>query len=157
MLCYCTECSFLQQLSLADKGYESGSDTNDLPMPLWKTPCILHVSSMDYASFNPVSTTPCSTATATHHSTVTTTPCSMPQTADRPVCQHLSFSSNTDHTPDSTPACSNSSDVEEEDFPMVPLEDEHWTSEIVPERTVCIHKDGLLNNLCQYPCPLLEQ
>ena len=69
--------AFTQQLSLADEGYESGSDTNDLPMPLQKTPCILHVSSMDHASFNPVHTTP--------HSTVTTTPCSMPQTPDRPV------------------------------------------------------------------------
>ena len=36
--------AFTQHLSLADKGYESGSDTNDLPMPLWKTPCILHIS-----------------------------------------------------------------------------------------------------------------
>ena len=167
---------FTHQLSLADEGYESGSDTNDLPMPLWKTPCILHVSNMDHASFHPVHTTPrstatnthcstatttpcstattthCSTATTTHRSTVTTMPRSIPQTPDRPVCHCLSFSSDTDHTPDSTPACSNSSDAEE-DFPMVPLEDEHWTLEIVPERTICIHKDGLPNNLCQYPCP----
>ena len=85
--------AFTQQLSLADKGYESGSDTNDLPMPLQKTPCILHVSSMEHASFNPVSTTPHSTVTTTppstvtttHCSTVTTTPCSMQQTPDRPV------------------------------------------------------------------------
>ena len=85
--------AFTQQLSLADEGYESGSDTNDLPMPLQKTPHILHVSNMDHASFNPVSTTPhstvtttpCSTVTTTHHSTVTTTPHSMPQTPDRPV------------------------------------------------------------------------
>ena len=136
--------AFTQQLSLADGGYGSVSDTNDLPTPFWKTPHILHVSSMDHTSFNPVSTTPCST--------VTTTPHSMPQTPDRPVHQCLSFSSDTDHTPDSTPVCSNSSDVEE-DFPMVPLQDEHWTSEIVPERTFCIHKNGLPNNLCQYPCP----
>ena len=145
--------AFTQQLSLADEGYESGSDTNDLPMPLQKTPHILHVSSMDHASFNPVSTTPCSTVTTTPCSTVTTTPCSTPQTPDRLVCQCLSFSSNTDHTPDSTPPCSDSSDVEEEDFPMVPLEDKHWTSEIVPERTFCIHENGLPNNLCQHPCP----
>ena len=135
--------AFTQQLSLADEGYESGSDTNDLPMPLQKTPLILPISSMDHASFNPVSTTPCSTVTTTHHSTVTTTPystvtttpCSMPQTPDRPVHQCLSFSSDTDHTPDSTPACSNSSDVEEEDFPMVPLDEEHCTLKTVPERT----------------------
>ena len=35
---------------------------------------------------------------------------------------------------------------------MVTLDDEYWTSEIVPERTFCIPKNGLLNNLCQHPC-----
>ena len=36
---------------------------------------------------------------------------------------------------------------------MVPLGDEHWTSEETPERTFCIHEHGLLHGLCQYPCP----
>ena len=35
--------AFTQQLSLADEGYKSGSDTVDLPTPLWKTPCIHHI------------------------------------------------------------------------------------------------------------------
>ena len=48
--------TFTQQLLLADEGYESGSDTIDLPTPLQKTPHIHHVSSMEHASFNPVST-----------------------------------------------------------------------------------------------------
>ena len=134
-----------QQLSLTDEGYESSSDTIDLPTPLQKTPHIHHMSSLEHASFNPVNTTP--------HSTVTITPCSTPQTPTRPVCQCLSFSSDTAHTQDSTPACSDSSDKEEEDFQMVPLDDEHWTSEEVPERTFCIHEHGLPHNLCQYPCP----
>ena len=38
--------AFTQQLLLADEGYESGSDTINLPTPLQKTPCIHHVSSM---------------------------------------------------------------------------------------------------------------
>ena len=130
---------------LADEGYESGSDTIDLPTPLQKTPCIHHVSSLEHASFNPVNTTP--------HSTVTITPRSTPQTPTRPVCQCLSFSSDIDHTPDSTSACSDSSDEGEEDFHMVPLDDEHWTSGEIPERTFCIHEHGLPHNLCQYPCP----
>ena len=58
--------AFTQQLSLADEGYESGSNTADLPTLLRKTPCIHHVSSMEHASFNPAHTTPCSTATITH-------------------------------------------------------------------------------------------
>ena len=60
--------AFTQQLSLADEGYESGSNTADLPTPLQKTPHVHHMSSMEHASFNPACTTPCSTATITHHS-----------------------------------------------------------------------------------------
>ena len=44
-------------------------------------------------------------------------------------------------------------DIEEEDFQMVPMDDEHWTTELAPERTFCIHKNGLPNNICSYPCP----
>ena len=132
--------AFTQQLSLADGGYESGSDTVDLPTPLWKTPHIHHISSMEHASFNSVHTTA--------HNTVTMTPCSSPQTPTRPVHCHLSFSSNSNQDPDSTPVYLDSSDEEEEDFQTVPLDDEHWTSEQVPERTFCIHKNGLPYNLC---------
>ena len=133
--------AFNQQLLLADEGYESGSDTIDLPTPLQKTPHIHHVSSMKHASFNPVPTTFCST----------------PQTPPRPVCRCLSFGSADNCTPDSTPVCSDSSDEdEEEDFQTVPLDDEHWTSEETPERTLCIHEHGLLHGLCQYPCPYMN-
>ena len=125
--------AFDQQLSLADKGYESGSDTIDLPTPLRKTPRIHHVSSMEHASFDPIPVTPCST----------------PQTPPRPVHRCLSFSPADRYTPDSTPECS---EDEEEDFQMVPLDDEHWTSEKKPERTLCIHKHGLPHGLCPYPC-----
>ena len=128
--------AFNQQMLLADEGYESGSDTINLPTPLQKTPHIHHISSMEHASFNPVTTTPRST----------------PQTPPRPVHRCLSFSSVDNYTPDSTPVCSDSSD-EEEDFKMVPLDDEHCTSEETPERTFCIHEHGLPHGLCQYPCP----
>ena len=39
---------------------------------------------------------------------------------------------------------------------MVPLDDEHWTSEETPERTLCIHEHGLPHELCPYPMPLHE-
>ena len=128
---------FGQQLSLADEGYESGSDTIDLPTPLRKTPRIHHVSSMEHASFDPAPVTPCST----------------PQTPPRPVCRHLSFSLADSNTPDRTPECS---EDEDEDFQMVPLDDEHWTSEETPERTLCIHELGLPHGLCPYPCPYMN-
>ena len=46
-----------------------------------------------------------------------------------------------------------SSDIEEEDFQTVPMDDEHWTTELAPKRTFCIHENGLPNNICSYPCP----
>ena len=140
--------AFTQQLSLVDEGYESGFN-EDLPTPLCKTPCIQHVSSMEHASFNPVHTTPCHPADTPHYDT-------QPSPL-RPVCCHLTFLSDnsesdqgTDSPLDSSP--DNSSD-DKEDFQMVPIDDEHWTTEMVPERTFCIHKDGLPNNVCQYACP----
>ena len=102
------------------------------------------MSSMEHASFNPAHTTPHSSATITH--------CSSPQTPTRPVCHCLSFTSDSsedDQNPDSTLVYSD----EEEDFPTVPLDDEHWAAEIVPERTFCIHENGLPNTVCQHPCP----
>ena len=59
--------AFTQQLSLADEGYESGSNTADLPTLLQKTPCIHHVPSMEHASFDPAHTTPCHPATTLNH------------------------------------------------------------------------------------------
>ena len=95
---------------------------------------------MEHASFDPAPTTPCST----------------PQTPPRPVHRCLSFSSADSYTLDSTPECSESLGDEEEDFQMVPLDDEHWTSEETPERTLCIHEHGLPHGLCPYPCPYVN-
>ena len=66
--------AFTQQLSLADEGYESGSNTADLPTPLRKTPHIHHVSSVEHASFNPVHTTPHCPATTLHYDSPLTPP-----------------------------------------------------------------------------------
>ena len=92
---------------------------------------------MEHASFNPVYTTPCST----------------PQTPTRPVHRCLSFSSADSYSPDSIPECSESSEDEDEDFQTVPLDDEHWTSEETPERTLCIHEHCLPHGLCPYLWP----
>ena len=45
--------AFEQQLTLADEGYESGSDTINLPTPQRKIPRIHHVSGIGHALFNP--------------------------------------------------------------------------------------------------------
>ena len=118
MFCHSTQCLIYPAIvAIADESYQSGTDTIALPTPLWKTPCIHHVSSMEHTSFNPVTTTP--------RSTVTITPCSTPQTP-RPVHRCLSYSSADYPSPDNIPVCSDSSDEEdEEDFQTVPLDDEH--------------------------------
>ena len=102
------------------------------------------MSSMEHASFYLAHTTPWSTTAATN--------CSSPHTPPRPVHCCLSFTSDNsedDQDPDSTPEYSD----DEEGFQTVHLDDEHWTTEIVPERKFCIHENGLPNNVCQYPCP----
>ena len=47
-------------------------------------------------------------------------------------------------------------DEEEEDFQRVSLEDDHWTTEEIPDRHLCIHEHSVLHELCLYPCPYLD-
>ena len=42
---------------------------------------------------------------------------------------------------------------EEEDFQTVPLNNDHWTTEEIPDRTLSIHEHALPHGLCLYPCP----
>ena len=138
--------AFTQELSLADEGYESGSN-KDVPTPLHKMQCIHHVSILEHASFNPAHSTPCRPVTSA--SDLTHSPA-------RPVCHHLSFSDDSDPMDTSTSSSDTSPeslDIKEEDFQTVPMDDEHWTTELAPETTLCIHKNGLPNSICSYPCP----
>ena len=47
-------------------------------------------------------------------------------------------------------------DEEEEDFQTVTLDDDHWTTEVIPDRHLCIHKHSLPHSLCPYPCPCMD-
>ena len=134
--------AFTQQLSLEDEGYKSGSN-EDVPTPLCKMPHIHHVSSLEHASFNPIHSTPCRPVS-----------CNPTHSPARSVQCCLSFNDDSMDTSTSSSTTSpESSDTEEEDFQTVPLDNEHWTMELTPERTLCIHKNGLPNNVCSYPCP----
>ena len=44
----------------------------------------------------------------------------------------------------------------EEDFQTVHLEDEHWNTEEIPDRHLCIHEHSLPHGLCPYPCPYVN-
>ena len=140
--------AFDWQLALADEGYESSSDTINLPTPLRKMPRIHHVSSIEHALFYPDRVTPQN----------------MLRTPPRPVCRWLSFSPSDDDntprdtppTPRATPTCTPEyleDKEEEEDFQTAPLNDDHWTTEEIPDRTLCIHEHALPHGLCPYPCP----
>ena len=45
---------------------------------------------------------------------------------------------------------------EEEDFQTVLLEDNHWTTEEIPDRHLCIHEHSVPHELCPYPCPYMD-
>ena len=45
---------------------------------------------------------------------------------------------------------------EEEDFPTVPLDDDHWTTEEIPDRHLCIHEHSVPHSLCPYPCQYMD-
>ena len=44
----------------------------------------------------------------------------------------------------------------EEDCQTVPLNDEHWDMEEIPDRPLCIQKHSLPHGPCPYPCPYLD-
>ena len=89
------------------------------------------------------------------------TPRSMVLSHLRLVCRQLTYSSSEDSdTSEDTPTVPRATpdaqvyleEDDEEDFLMVPLHDEHWTTEEVSGRTLCIHKHALPHRLCPYPC-----
>ena len=47
-------------------------------------------------------------------------------------------------------------EVEEEDFQTVPLNDEYWDMEEIPDRHLCIHELTSPHGLCPYLCPYLD-
>ena len=110
---------------------------------------IHQVSSIENDSFDPNLVTPCSTV----------------QSHLRLVCRQLTYSSSNDSdtsedtltAPRATPdAHGYLEEDEEEDFQMVPLDDEHWTTEELADRTLCIQEHALPHGLCPYPCPYVK-
>ena len=158
---------FESKLALEDEGYESGSKNFNIPTPLQCTPRIHHVSSDDNISFDP--TTGCSMGThKSHH---------------KPVWCHLSFSSsdNKDIFTVDIPSTYSTAppknpidfpqqphfkwtltihddldDEEEDNFQTVSLEDDHWTTEEIPDRHLCIHEHSVPHELVPYPCPHMD-
>ena len=122
---------------------------------------------MEHAFFDPAHTMPCHPADTPHYGTHPALP--------RPVCHCLTFlsdSSESDQDPDSLSDNDQDPDTAQTYSTYSDAESAHqntqmqkktskqylwmmniWTTEIAPERTFCIHENGLPNNICQYPCP----
>ena len=47
-------------------------------------------------------------------------------------------------------------DEEEEDFQTVTLDNDHWTTEEMPDGHMCIHEHSVPHSLCPYPCPYMN-
>ena len=43
--------------------------------------------------------------------------------------------------------------MDEEDFQTVTLDDDHWTTDPIPDRQLCIHEHSQPHSPCSYPCP----
>ena len=52
--------------------------------------------------------------------------------------------------------CDELEENEEEDFQTITLDDDHWTSEEMLDRHLCIHKHLVPYSLCPYPCPYMD-
>ena len=59
-------------------------------------------------------------------------------------------------TPASTQLCLEKEEEEEEDFQMVPLNDDHLTTKEIPDITLCLHEHTLPHRLYPYPCPYVN-
>ena len=163
--------TFKSKLALEGKGYGSGSESFNIPTPLRQTSKIHHVSSEEHASFDPDPVTQCSRG-------IRELPCRL---VCRHLTFSYSKEDDDDTSMDETPSPRSTPPVPhhadtfqklpskctlhmyvtleaeeedmEEDFQTVPLDDEHWDMEEIPDRTLCIHEHALPHGLCPYPCP----
>ena len=168
--------TYEQKLALEDESYESSLENFNIPTPLRRTLKIHHVSSIENASFNPDPVTPCNTRQ----------PCLRPvcrrlmyspsddddddddddDTLEDEVSSPCNMSQVQYPTPDTSSSTSKCTLAtyehlkdeadEEEDFQTIPLDDEHWTTEEIPDRPLYIHEHTLPHRQCPYPCPYVD-
>ena len=162
--------TFESKLVFEDEGYESSSENFNIPTPLQRTSKIHHVSSVENASFDPDPVTPCSTGNReSHHRPVCRcltyssseddddTPTHEIPFLDSmlPVQYHVDAFQQppSKYTLNANVNLEEEEEEEDEDFQTVPLDDEHWNMEKIPDRHLCIHEHSLPHGLCPYPCP----
>ena len=163
--------AFESKIALEDEGYDSGSKNFNIPTPLRRISKIHHVSSVENASFDLNPVTPCSTGTKKSHCRLvcrrltfssseeddddTQTDEIPSPNSTLPVQYHMDAFQQPPSkcTLNAYVTLEAEEDEVEEDFQTVPLNDEHWDKEEIPNRPLCIHKHSLPYGLCPYPCP----
>ena len=73
-----------------------------------------------------------------------------------PLQNQIGFAQQPCHKPIYTMCDDLEVDEEEEDFQTVPLNDNHWTTEEIPDRHLCIHEHSVPHSPCPYPCPYMD-
>ena len=163
--------AFGSKHALEDEGYESGSKNFNIPTPLRWTPRLPHVSSDDNISFEP--STPHSTATSqSHHKPVhhwlsfssyyhsedeESSAVDIPSTYSTvPPQNPMGFVQQLPSKSIFTMCDDLGEDEEEEDFQTVTLDDDHWTTEEIPDRRLCIHQHSVPHSLCPYSCLYMD-
>ena len=68
-----------------------------------------------------------------------------------PCLQHHMATHNT-AIPCSDDSFQDATAEDEEDFPTVPLDDDVWLEDLVPDRHFCIHEQSQLHDQYCYPC-----
>ena len=133
--------SFEQELALADEGYQSGSETSNLPTPLRRTSRFYHISSNENIPFN--HSTPHTTATSLYTTIYPLAVLMMKMLIQ--FITHLQSSTSLPLHPmgfaklPSRFTYTTCDDLEEKDFQTVTIDDNHWTTDPLLDRLLCIH------------------
>ena len=142
----------------------------NIPTPFRRTPMIHHICSVENVSFEPDPVTPhitgtresqcrhvcsCLTRSSSEDDDDTTTD-EIPSPNSAPPAQ---YHIDTLQQPSSKyilnmyVTLETQEEGDEENFQTVPLNDEHWDMEKIPDRHLCIHDHSLPNRLYPCPCP----
>ena len=147
--------TFEQELTLGDKGYDSGSESLSIPTPLCTAPYLYHISPSENLSFGPATPWAYSSQWPDNLKTVH---CHLMFDEDdnslidsNPLNGSMEWSSLTEH-PMAHHITGADKEEEVEHFPTASLSDDVWMEEPVPDRHLCIHEHSQLHDLCPYAC-----
>ena len=146
--------AFERELTIEDKGYESGSEGLNIPTPLHTTPHLYHVLAGENLSFGPAT-----------HSSLSSICCCLTfsndesfSTDDRQLHGRSEHSSPVEqqiipHLIDDSFQDIPSEEEEEveEHFPTALLDNDVWMEEPVPDGHLSIHEQSQAHDLCPYP------